>query len=82
MLKVGPEKVPYSLKDFGNTSCSSIPLTMVSQIRKELGEKPQKLLLSAFGIGLSWGTALIETDCIVVPELTEQEFIPLKSEKE
>lgn len=82
MLKVSPERVPYSLKDFGNTSCSSIPLTMVSQIRDVLQDKPQKLLLSAFGIGLSWGTALIETDCIVVPELTEQEFHPLKSDIE
>lgn len=82
MLKVNPERVPYSLKDFGNTSCSSIPLTMVSQIRDVLQNKTQKLLLSAFGIGLSWGCALIETDCIVVPELTEQEFLPLKSDKE
>jgi 3-oxoacyl-[acyl-carrier-protein] synthase-3 len=76
MLKVDPARVPYSLHDFGNTSCSSIPLTMVTQIRKELGEKSQKLLLSAFGIGLSWGTALIGTDGIVVPEITEQEVIP------
>ncbi len=82
MLKVNPERVPYSLNDFGNTSCSSIPLTMVSQIRDVLREKPQKLLLSAFGIGLSWGTALIETDEIVVPELTEQEAIPIQSQKE
>jgi 3-oxoacyl-[acyl-carrier-protein] synthase-3 len=79
MLKVAPERVPYSLKEFGNTSCSSIPLTMVSQIRDVLQDKPQKLLLSAFGVGLSWGTALIETDCIVVPEFTEQESIPLTS---
>jgi len=82
MLKVDPARVLYSLHDFGNTSCSSIPLTMVTQIRKGLGEKSQKLLLSAFGIGLSWGTALIETDGIVVPELTEQEAIPTKSQKE
>ena len=81
MLKVNPERVPYSLKDFGNTSCSSIPLTMVSQLRDVLRDKPQKLLLSAFGIGLSWGTALIETDGIVVPELTEQNAIPTESQK-
>jgi 3-oxoacyl-[acyl-carrier-protein] synthase-3 len=52
---------------------------MVSQIREGLQSKPQKLLLSAFGIGLSWGTALIETDGIVVPEITEQEAIPNQS---
>ena len=72
MLKVDPAKVPYSLHDFGNTSCSSVPLTMISQMREALQSRPQKLLLSAFGIGLSWGTALIETDGIVVPEITEQ----------
>ncbi len=81
MLKVDPARVPYSLHDYGNTSCSSIPLTMVTQLSKELGEKPQKLLLSAFGIGLSWGTVLIETDGIVVPEITEQEAISTQSEK-
>ena len=82
MLKVDPVKVPYSLREFGNTSCSSVPLTMVTQMSNALREKPQKLLLSAFGIGLSWGTALIETDGIVVPELTEQETIPKQSQKE
>jgi 3-oxoacyl-[acyl-carrier-protein] synthase III len=81
MLKVDPAKVPYSLRNFGNTSCSSVPITMVSQIREVLQDKPQKLLLSAFGIGLSWGTALIETDGMVVPELTEQEAPSNQSEK-
>ena len=81
MLKVAPERVPYSLKEFGNTSCASIPLTMVSQLRETLRDKPHKLLLSAFGIGLSWGTVLIETDGMVVPEFTEQEPAPLTSEQ-
>jgi len=76
MLKVNPEKVPYSLKDFGNTSCASIPLTIVDQIKDTLQDKPQKLLLSAFGIGLSWGTALIETDGIIIPDLIEQDATP------
>lgn len=79
MLKVNPERVPYSLKDFGNTSCASIPLTMVSQIRDVLMDKPKKLLLSAFGIGLSWGTVFLETDGMIIPELIEQEVIPLQS---
>lgn len=70
MLKADPAKVPYSLKEFGNTSCASIPLTMVSQIREQLQEKPQKLLLSAFGIGLSWGTVLLSTNRMIVPPLT------------
>lgn len=69
MLKADISKVPYSLRDYGNTSCASIPLTLVSQLRSELSSSPQKLMLSAFGIGLSWGTVLMETDKIVVPEV-------------
>jgi len=70
MLKVDPAKVPYSLKEYGNTSCASIPLTLVSQLKEALEAKSQKLLLSAFGIGLSWGTVLMETDGIIVPEVS------------
>ncbi len=82
MLKVEPERVPYSLRDYGNTSCASIPLTMVTQIREALQEKPQKLLLSAFGIGLSWGSVLMETDGMVVPPVTELETVNKPEEKQ
>ncbi len=61
-LKIEAEKVPYSLEDYGNTSSASIPLTMA--LVKELKENATKLLLSGFGVGLSWGNALIENDAI------------------
>lgn len=35
-LKLPEEKVPYSLRDFGNTSCATIPLTMVTQLHDSL----------------------------------------------
>ena len=73
MLKVAPEKVPYSLKEYGNTSGSSVPLTMVSQLKEPLTKGNVKLLLSAFGVGLSWGSVLLETDRIICPELIEYE---------
>jgi len=69
-IKVSPEKVPYSLKDFGNASSASIPLTIVHQLKNEL-EQPQKLLLSGFGVGLSWATAIVETTNLICPELIE-----------
>ncbi len=59
-LKVAPEKVPYSLDEFGNTSSASIPLTMVTRLSEQLGHS-QKLLLSGFGVGLSWGNLLIDS---------------------
>jgi len=57
------EKTPYSLKDFGNTSSASIPLTIVTEL-EVLKSKKSTLLLSGFGVGLSWANALVENDLI------------------
>ncbi len=70
-LKITPEKVPYSLQNFGNTSSGSIPLTMVTELGDKLG-KPTNLLLSAFGVGLSWASAAIknaEIKCLPLIEV-------------
>jgi 3-oxoacyl-[acyl-carrier-protein] synthase III len=71
MLKLEPEKVPYSIKDYGNTSGASVPLTMVANLREALQQRPLKLLLSAFGVGLSWGSVILTTDGICCPEVIE-----------
>ncbi|MEG8130148.1 ketoacyl-ACP synthase III [Xanthomonas hortorum] len=65
------EKVPSTLRDFGNTSGASLPLTMTARINKELESGPNRVLLSGFGIGLSWGTCLIDIEGAVFPELIE-----------
>jgi 3-oxoacyl-[acyl-carrier-protein] synthase-3 len=70
-LGLSPEKVPTSLHDFGNTSGASIPLTMTVRIREELLQPPRRLVLCGFGVGLSWGTALVEVDEGVFPALIE-----------
>jgi 3-oxoacyl-[acyl-carrier-protein] synthase-3 len=71
MLKVDKERVPFSIHKFGNTSSASVPLTIVSELQEEIRSKPVRFLLSAFGIGLSWGTVLLETDGIVCPGVIE-----------
>jgi 3-oxoacyl-[acyl-carrier-protein] synthase-3 len=71
MLKVDKEKVPFSIQKYGNTSGASVPLTMISELSEQLKTRHLRLLLSAFGIGLSWGTALLETDPLVCPEVLE-----------
>lgn len=68
-LKLDPEKVPFSLKDFGNTSCASIPLTLVYRCRKEYESRKINTIACAFGVGLAWGSAHFITDKIVCPEL-------------
>jgi len=70
-LSLEPDKVPYSLRDFGNTSSASIPTTLVTQLREKLTNEKLSLLLSGFGVGLSWGTAILETDEIICLPLIE-----------
>jgi 3-oxoacyl-[acyl-carrier-protein] synthase-3 len=61
-LGLPTEKVPSTLHDFGNTSSASIPVTMTVRIRDALLATPTRLLMCGFGIGLSWGTALVDID--------------------
>ncbi|CAD1791564.1 ketoacyl-ACP synthase III [Xanthomonas arboricola pv. juglandis] len=70
-LGLAIEKVPSTLRDFGNTSGASLPLTMTARINKELESGPKRVLLSGFGIGLSWGTCLVDIEGAVFPELIE-----------
>ena len=70
-LNLPDEKVPYTLKEYGNTSSASIPLTMVSEIKKQLEEKNLKLMACGFGVGFSWGTVYLSTDKIVVTDIIE-----------
>ena len=70
-LKLPVEKVPYSLKEFGNTSSATIPLTMVTELIKDLSEKKLQHIACGFGVGLSWGSMCFTTDHIVCPPLVE-----------
>ncbi len=71
MLKLEVEKVPYSIRDFGNTSGASIPLTMIAALQEPLKRGKKRMLLSDFGVGLSWGSAIVETDSVCIPDLVE-----------
>ncbi|MEO6883136.1 MAG: ketoacyl-ACP synthase III [Bacteroidia bacterium] len=70
-LKIAPEKVPYSLTNYGNTSSASIPLTIVTELTEKIKNKKISLLLSAFGVGLSWGSATLKTENLICPKLIE-----------
>ena len=63
------EQVPMSLKNFGNTSSASIPLTIVSECREEYSKKKVETIACGFGTGLSWGTVYFVTDKIFCPEV-------------
>lgn len=72
-LKIPAEKTLYSLKDFGNTSGASIPVTIVSQCRERFASEALDNIACAFGVGLAWGSVHFKTDHIVCPEIVYYE---------
>lgn len=75
-LNIPMEKIAISIDRYGNTNGSSILVTIVDMIerKKDLPES-LKLLVSAFGIGLSWGVMEIEIDTnIVLPFIYTDDF--------
>ncbi len=48
------EKVPFHAGEYGNTVSSSVPLILASK-----GEDSINILLSGFGVGLSWGSVVL-----------------------
>jgi 3-oxoacyl-[acyl-carrier-protein] synthase-3 len=69
-LKLPLEKVPSSIARFGNTSSVSIPLTIVSQLQGKLNDN-KKLMLCAFGVGMSWATAFVNFNHCIISDLVE-----------
>lgn len=70
-LGLAIEKVPSTLHDFGNTSGASVPLTMTVRLNELLSASSHKLLLSGFGIGLSWGVCILDIANAKFPALME-----------
>ncbi len=68
-LKLDTCKVPYSLADFGNTSSASIPLTVVAKLSEEVKNQKLTMIFSGFGVGLSWGSVILQTENIICPPL-------------
>lgn len=70
-LKIDEAKVPYSIQEYGNTSCASIPLTLVTRCAEKLKAGKVQHIACGFGVGLSWGALYFVTDSIVVPKISE-----------
>lgn len=70
-LGLPSEKVPSTLSDYGNTSGASLPVTMTARLHETLQAGPHRLLLSGFGIGLSWGSAIVDIEGACFPAMVE-----------
>jgi len=63
------EKCPYNINEFGNTSGATIPLLMVTNLKKELETRSLTLCMTTIGVGYSIGSGCIHTNKMIVPEL-------------
>ncbi len=58
-LGISMEKVFVNIDRYGNMSSATVPVALDEAVRKGLIQKGDLILLTAFGGGLTWGSALI-----------------------
>ena len=62
-MKLDTERIPHTIEKFGNTSSVSVPITIVSELKGKL-DGNKTLLMSAFGVGMTWASGVIPfVDC-------------------
>lgn len=70
-LKIPADKIPYSIKNYGNTSAASIPMTMVVGIGERMVSSVNHVIMCGFGSGLSWGSCYATLDHVVCLPIIE-----------
>jgi len=59
-LEIPAEKMIYDLAEVGNLVSASIPVALKRAFERGQAKPGQLALLCGFGVGLSWGTALVD----------------------
>ncbi len=72
-LKIDPSKVPMrTVESYGNQSSASIPCAIRGELSHELTEGgARRLLVSGFGVGLSWASAILDMGALPVCDMIE-----------
>ena len=72
-LKLDFAKVPMqTVECYGNQSSASIPVAICGELATAIADRSStRLLLSGFGVGLSWASALVEVGDLAVCELID-----------
>ncbi len=60
LLRIKPEKEFRNLQHIGNTVSASIPIALKDAINSGRIARDDKVMICGFGVGPSWGTAIIE----------------------
>ena len=92
-MKLDVDKIPHTIEKFGNTSSVSVPLTIVSELKGKLNGN-KTLMLSAFGVGMTWASAIasfVDTKISDIVEVAEgqpvdeslrREYTPIERDSE
>ncbi len=57
------EKAPVeTMSKYGNLAGASIPTVICDQLQKQVSKSKAKLLLSGYGVGLSWASAILNVE--------------------
>lgn len=70
-LKIPMEKMPLSLDRYGNTSAPAVPLTMCDAYGRNMENREMNVLMSGFGVGLSWGVVSAKVNVMDIYEILE-----------
>lgn len=92
-MKLDVNKIPHTIEKYGNTSSVSVPLTIISELKGKMdGQKT--LMMSAFGVGMTWATGIVSfadtkiSDIVEVEngqpvdEYLHREYTPIEGEPE
>ena len=73
-LKLSQEKMPMCLDRYGNTSAASIPMALGDVYGNSMEEQELNVLMSGFGVGLSWGVCSAKIrPCDILPIIESDE---------
>jgi 3-oxoacyl-[acyl-carrier-protein] synthase-3 len=59
-IGIAPDKVVVNLDRYGNTSAATVPIALDESVREGRVARGTTLVMSGFGAGLSWGTAVFQ----------------------
>lgn len=70
-LKFPPEKAPCeTVTKYGNQTIASIPSVICDVLKEKVSASKQRLIMSGFGVGLSWGSCAVTLDNICCPGIS------------
>ena len=68
-IKASDAQMVYAVKDYGNTSSTSIPLALCDHLTTHPVNGTQRFLLCGFGVGWSWSTLVWTTEAPAVHDI-------------